>query len=212
MSRGILTDPDLPRSVTFSGKEWGIRWGFRTGMLLDCMFHDKRKTEQENLADMINLFYWNPVEVVACGAQEAVDAMMAFLSGKRGESKAAPEKQEKSQKAQKRAYDFDQDADVILGDFLHYYGIMLHRMKNDELHWWEFVSLFRGLPEKSTIHTYMYYRTCDLKGLGKDEAKRIRRMRAQIRIRETYEDAELSSAKRLEKRNERWLNIASRYK
>ena len=212
MSRGILTDPDLPISVTFSGKEWGVNWDFRTGMRLDGMIHDKRKTEQENLADMINLFYWQPVEAVACGAQEAVDAMMAFLSGKRGENKAIPEEQEKPQKAQKRAYDFDQDADVILGDFLHYYGMNLCRMKDGALHWWEFVSLFRGLPESSTIHTYMYYRTCDLKGLGKDEAKRIRRMRAQIRIRETYEDAELSSAKRLEKRNERWLNIANRYK
>lgn len=210
MTHGILIDPDLPESVIVSGKQHDIHWGFRTGMLLDSMVNDKRKTEQENLADMVNAFYVDPVAAVSCGAQEAVDAMVTFLSGRR--KRVISENAEQERKEERRAYDFDQDADVICGDFMYYYGLPLHRLKNEDMHWWEFIALFKGLPEGATIHTYMYYRTCDLKGLEKAEIKRIRRIRKKIRILEDYEDKELSSAKRLEKRNERWLKIANRYK
>lgn len=208
----ILLNPELPKTVTVGGREIPVNWGFRTGMRMDCMRFDKRKTDAENLADMVNAFYINPSQALSSGPQAAVDAMLVFFS--RGSYKP-PEKDAKSHEGSKgqtaRAYDFAQDADIILGDFFSNYGMMLNRIDDEDLHWWEFMAMFSGLPEKSTIRTYMHYRTCNLSGLSKNEQKRIRKIRSRIRIREDYEDVELSQAKRLEKRNERWLAIAKGY-
>ena len=208
----ILLNPELPKSVMVGSSELPVRWGFRTGMRIDCMRFDKRKTDAENLADMINTFYINPAQALSDDPQKAVDAMLGFFSRGSYKTPAKDDGGQEGTKAQMpRAYDFAQDADTILGDFLSNYGMMLNRMDDEDLHWWEFVALLSGLPDKSTIRTYMYYRTCPLQGLSKSEQRRIRKMRAKIRIREDYEDRELSQAKRLEKRNERWLAIAKEY-
>ena len=208
----ILLNPELPKTVMVGGREMPIHWGFRTGMRMDCMRFDKRKTDAENMADMVNAFYVNPSQALLHGPQSAVDAMLIFFS--RGSYKPAGKDAESHEGAAgqtARAYDFAQDADTILGDFFSNYGMMLNRMDDEDLHWWEFMAMFSGLPEKSTIRTYMFYRTCSLSGLSKNEQKRIRKIRSRIRIREDYEDEELSQAKRLEKRNERWLAIAKGY-
>ena len=85
---------------------------------------------------------------------------------------------------------------------------MLNRLQDEDLHWWEFMALFSGLPESTTIKRYIEIRTCSLNGLPEAERKRIRKLRSRIRIQREIKDADLSPAMRLQKRNERWLEYA----
>jgi hypothetical protein len=92
-----------------------------------------------------------------------------------------PEKKE-SPKSTKQAYSFEMDSAAIYADFWRYYKINLWE---DALHWWIFRSLLEGLPEKSEFKQRVYYRTCDLKELSKNEKKRILKIRDRIAIKDT---------------------------
>lgn len=59
-----------------------------------------------------------------------------------------------------RAYDFEQDAEMIYAGFYAAYGISLTTV--DFLHWWEFMALLMGLPDTTQMGRIMYYRTVDL--------------------------------------------------
>lgn len=204
----ILLRDTLPSTVTIAGVQHPIRWGFRTGMKLDCMRNDARKTKAENIIDMVNAFYVDPPTALSVDPRQAVNEMLIFFTRGAYEPPSKENKSAKKQKATPRAYDFSVDGDVILGDFMAHYGMMLNRYNDEDLHWWEFMALFSGLPEKSTIHQYMYYRTANLQGMTKAEQSRIKKVRAKIRIRKDYGDRDLTPAKRLENRNGRWLAIA----
>lgn len=58
--------------------------------------------------------------------------------------------------------DFKHDADYIYAAFLQAYGINLI---NADMHWFEFLALFRALPEETAMQKIISYRQYD----GKDE-------------------------------------------
>lgn len=96
--------------------------------------------------------------------------------------------------SKKRAYSFAFDAEAIYSDFSRYYNVDLTDVK---LHWWKFRALLAGLPNESTFKERIYYRTCDLKGLSKNEKKRISEIRKHIEIKTEDNKQNIS----LEKRN-----------
>lgn len=79
------------------------------------------------------------------------------------------------QRATKKAYCFEQDADLIFAAFYGQYHIDLSDAEG--LHWWKFRALFRGLPSDCELVKVMGYRTADLKGMGKAQKKLYEKMR-----------------------------------
>lgn len=77
--------------------------------------------------------------------------------------------------SRKQSFDFDQDADYIYASFASAYNIRLDTIPY--MHWWEFLSLFYGLPENTVIKRIMYYRTCDENKLSKHEKAHVLEMR-----------------------------------
>ena len=75
-----------------------------------------------------------------------------------------------------RAFDYEQDANLIYAAFYATYGISLTTV--EFLHWWEFLALFEGLPEETLIKRVMYWRTVNLAELPKEERKHVQKMRA----------------------------------
>ncbi len=63
------------------------------------------------------------------------------------------------------SYDFAIDGPLIYAAFWQAYGIDLN---NVELHWWEFMALFRGLPEECRICKIMEYRTANTSKMPKE--------------------------------------------
>lgn len=64
--------------------------------------------------------------------------------------------------AKERLLDWQADSAAIWADFRICAGIDLDRM---ELHWWEFMALFRALPESASIKQTMALRAMDLSGI-----------------------------------------------
>lgn len=94
----------------------------------------------------------------------------------------------------KRCYSFALDAETIYSDFSRYYNIDL---TTEHMHWWKFKALLMGLPTDSAFKERIYYRVCDLKGLPKKEQQRIKKIRAEIEIKEHNASAKQT----LEERN-----------
>lgn len=85
--------------------------------------------------------------------------------------------------AAKRAFDFEQDANLIYAAFYATYGICLSTV--EFLHWWEFMALFEGLPDTTLIKRVMYWRTADTSGMSKQERKHIQHMRRLFALKES---------------------------
>lgn len=58
-----------------------------------------------------------------------------------------------------KSYDFVQDADYIYSAFMQIYGINLRQIK---MHWWEFLALFKSLPEGTMLSKIIDIRTKDI--------------------------------------------------
>ena len=62
------------------------------------------------------------------------------------------------------------------------YGINLQKIKNEELHWWEFLALFDSLPDDSKIVKIMYWRTCSTSGLPRKEVERLNELKERYKL------------------------------
>jgi hypothetical protein len=109
----------------------------------------------------------------------------------------------KPAKSTKPAYSFEVDAPSIYADFLRYYKIDL---TTADLHWWKFRELLAGLPTDSAFKERVYYRTCELKGLSKNEQKRIKEIRKQIEIPTVEKGGKIT----LEERNKQMLEYVKK--
>ena len=91
----------------------------------------------------------------------------------------------------KKVLDFKKDFWAIWADFKTYNGIDL---KKEELHWWEFMSLFYSLPQSSQIKKRIEIRDLSLGEISKIKdnktRREIRRMKELFSL-EPLEDDEL---------------------
>lgn len=82
-----------------------------------------------------------------------------------------------------QAFDFNEDASLILSSFLVCYGIDLTKC---DMHWWKFLALLRSLPIESDFMKVVRLRVCDTAKIADDELRRrVRRAKASMRIRHT---------------------------
>ena len=107
----------------------------------------------------------------------AVYALGGFLEMRVDRS----DSEEHSESVPKQLYSFEQDADCIYSAFREVYGINLQTVPY--MHWWEFQTLFIGLPEKTEIKQRIMYRNTDLRDIkDKDERKRIQKIQRAISL------------------------------
>lgn len=204
--KSILID-QLPDEVDINGFLYPVNYGFKTGIKMDIAYHDEKCTVAERYLNMMYMFY----PQIPDDIEEALHKMIWFFTrGEYDPEQTNTENTEIPGKKEPRQFCFNQDAELILAAFLGHYGIRLNRIHDTDLHWWEFMQLFSGLPEETTIKQYIHIRTCDLSELPDTERKRIKRIRNRIRIREDIKDEELSPEMKLQKRDERWLEYAKR--
>lgn len=170
----ILTNA-LPETVEISGGAWPINSDFSIGVRFELLMQDPTLTDEERLGRALLLYYPQlPPDLPA-----ALDSLLWFYScGRdRGSEPAAPEGAAGStpQKAVKKAYCFEQDADLIFAAFWEAYGIDLNAVEG--LHWWKFRALFKALPSECEFCKVMGYRTADTKGMTKKQKELYSRMK-----------------------------------
>lgn len=148
---------------------------FRNMIQVDLILHETESNETEKtVAALYQLYPEIPKDI-----HKAVEGLAWFYTrgnaGGEGKDPAA-------KKVPKKAFDFEQDANLIYAAFYAAYNISLTTV--EFLHWWEFMALFEGLPETTLIQRVMYWRTADLTGMPKEERKHILKMRKAFALKE----------------------------
>lgn len=141
---------------------------YRNMIQVDLILHDPAINETEKIvAALYQLYPDLPGDI-----HKAVEGLVWFYT--RGNA-VGDGKDSGTKKAAKKAFDFEQDANLIYAAFYAIYGISLTTV--NFLHWWEFMALLEGLPETTLLQRVMYWRTVDVNGLPKHEKKHVLKMR-----------------------------------
>lgn len=198
----ILTS-SLPETVDISGTDWPINTGFYTGVEFELLMQDHALNDEERLSRALSLYYPTlPPDLAA-----ALDRLLWFYSCGRYKEQKAPteETPAKLKKRKKKAYDFDQDADLIFAAFWAVYGIDLNAV--EDLHWWKFRALFSALPSECEFCKVMGYRTMDTKGLSKKQKQHYEKMRQLYALKN---EVDVGAAMTLVERNQRMRDYVDR--
>lgn len=193
MNCNIMID-DLPKTVEVCGKVYDINYGYRACMLIEIDMFSDREDEQKIL-DALNIFY---LENIPPDRNEAMEKLLWFYRCGVPEEKSN-HSGKNLRRTPKRAYCFETDAGRIYAAFRTQYSINLNKTKSNALHWWEFMAMFESLSEDLLISRIMFYRTADLKGMGKNQKAFIKKMRELYPIK--HESSSLDDRAKLAKRN-----------
>ena len=147
----------LPTSFSIDGKKYEFNYDFRTSILFCLLMQDTELTEEQKILQGLQLYY----PEIPDNVEEAYKKILYFYS--RGKDIEDNKKVKQGKRIFKRnnnkAYDFETDSDLIFSAFMTQYHINLNR---ENLHWWEFMSLFNSLKDDTEIVKIMNYRTIDV--------------------------------------------------
>lgn len=141
LSKRIMQD-----SITVHGREYRIKTDFRLWLSFGRLLKEKPA-----LTDFDYLYEFDGITPVApSDRQGGIQEMIKFFNPRQPLPRAT-----RGESAQ--VVDFNQDSDLIFAAFMECYGINL--LKAD-MHWHEFLALFRGLHE-TKLNEVMGYRGFD---------------------------------------------------
>mgnify|MGYP004511271969 CR=1 FL=1 len=163
----ILVDK-FPDTVCVNGEDFLIETDFREWIRFIKLIEDENISWQMKCRLLLQ-WYRNGIPD---DLETAVYALGDFLAMK---TETTEEQDEGVSSNSKQLYSFEQDAECIYSAFREVYGINLQTIPY--MHWWEFQTLFVGLPEKTEIKQRIMYRSIDLRTIkDKDERKRIKKI------------------------------------
>lgn len=168
----LLYEP-LPDSIPVGGSDREILTDFRDWLKFGDLLKDDALKDAEKLDFMRNWFVEIPDEMTA----EMFIGLRDFCVTKALE----PDREETEQDGLRKppTFDFRLDAAFVIADFLRFYNVNLLTIAY--LHWWEFMSLLRALPDESQVFRRIAIRSADLSKITDKDRKRAV-MEAQIRI------------------------------
>lgn len=167
----LLYEP-LPDSIQAGGSDFKILTDFRDWLKFGDLMKDEALEDIEKLDFMRNWLVEIPEEMTA----ELFTGLRDFCAARELE----PDRDEPEEHPRKApTFDWKLDAACVLADFRRFYQIDL--LKIPYLHWWEFLSLLRALPDESQVFRRVGIRSADLSKITDKEKKRAV-MEAQMRI------------------------------
>lgn len=153
---------------------------FRNMIQVDLILNDPDINDVEKTAAALYQLYPD----IPRDIHKAVEGLAWFYTRGnaigRGKDKGA-------KKSPRKAFDFEQDANLIYAAFYATYNISLTTV--DFLHWWEFMALFEGLPETTLMQRVIYWRTVDVANLPKHEKNHVLKMRKTFALKEVEKPA-----------------------
>lgn len=153
---------------------------FRNMIQVDLILNDPDINDVEKTAAALYQLYPD----IPRDIHKAVEGLAWFYTRGNAIGKG---KDKGAKKSPRKAFDFEQDANLIYAAFYATYNISLTTV--DFLHWWEFMALFEGLPETTLMQRVIYWRTVDVAGLPKHEKKHVLKMRKTFALKEVEKPA-----------------------
>lgn len=160
----LLID-EVPTTVIIDDVEFEINSDFRISMMFELLINDPELSERERLYQTLILYY----PIIPSNLEAAVDKIMWFYKcGKEEQEENNNTNKSSGKKTVKKIYDYEHDSEIIFASFMKSYNINLQR---DNLHWWEFKSLFDNIDEDSKLYKIMEIRSVNLNQI-KDKDKK----------------------------------------
>lgn len=160
----LLID-EVPTTVIIDDVEFEINSDFRISMMFELLINDPELSERERLYQALILYY----PIIPSNLEAAVDKIMWFYKcGKEEQEENNNTNKSSVKKTVKKIYDYEHDSEIIFASFMKSYNINLQR---DNLHWWEFKSLFDNIDEDSKLYKIMEIRSVNLSQV-KDKDKK----------------------------------------
>lgn len=150
----ILTDA-LPDKVDICGEMYAVKTDFRTWLRFDELVTES-VTDESNILEIIQTCLILDEKKLTGTWIDVIAALFKFYAGSAAGKKG---KGKESGSGKRRVYSFTHDAELIYAAFLGQYGIDL---QTADLHWWQFLALFRGLCGDHRICEIMNIRDMDL--------------------------------------------------
>ena len=182
----LLYEP-FPDAVTVSGRSCPVVTDFRDWMKFTDLLSDDSVPDEALPLLTVHWFLRPP----AVCTRAHFDALLDFCQAR----EIMPEQNQTSEPALRKppVFDWKLDAPFLLADFRQFYQIDLLHIPF--LHWFEFLSLFRGLPQNAQSKERIYYRGCDISQISdKHERDRILKIRQMIALPFSMSDEEIGSA------------------
>lgn len=160
----------LPETVDIDGIEYRINSDFRISILFELLMQDDELGKCQKLVQGLRLYY----PEIPHNVTMAVDKMIWFYrcgkeTGNGGHGSGSGRA--------KQIYSFEYDDDYIYAAFLEQYGIDLQDI--EELHWWKFRALFRGLSEDTEFVKIMGYRSVKITSkMSKEQREFYKKMQS----------------------------------
>lgn len=160
----------LPETVEIDGAEYRINSDFRISILFELLMQDDEVGKRQKLVQGLQLYY----PEIPHNVTMAVDKMIWFYrcgkeTGNGGHGSGSGRA--------KQIYSFEYDDDYIYAAFLEQYGIDLQDI--EELHWWKFRALFRGLSEDTEFVKIMGYRSVKITSeMSKEQREFYKKMQS----------------------------------
>lgn len=175
----LLYEP-FPDSITADGKDFQILTDFREWLGFADMISDKSISSEER-ASLCGRWITPEPEIITAGI---VSGLIGFLRGDGLEPDPQEDGEEDDSEPEQDIpkpplLDFCIDAKYIIGDFRRFYNIDLLRV--EYMHWWEFLSLLRALPDESMTMRRVILRGTDLNNIP-DKRRRAQIAKAQRQI------------------------------
>lgn len=138
----------LPKTAEIGGTVYPINVDFRDILEILRYLNDESRPLYLRWQIALGLFYDG--EIPYCDQQEAMQYLSEFISYGQPEGKPGP-----------KLMDWDQDAQMIIGDINKVAGIDVRGV--DFVHWWTFLSYFYGIGE-GQLSTVVSIRSKQSKG------------------------------------------------
>lgn len=161
----------LPRKIEVKNTKYKVRTDFKTWINVESILTDENIPSNFKLfviANNLDLFYGNE-KIFKEPMDAVINGILSFWRMfKESDSKGT------SNASNDRAYDYEQDFDLICAAFKQQYDINLRR---EQMHWFEYKSLFDGLTKETQFIKIVGYRTMDLNKVPKEQRKEYRRLK-----------------------------------
>ena len=150
----ILTDL-LPEKVTVDGEECYMKTHFKRWIEFELIMTNPKLSDEIKLAAILPLCF----KKLPSDVEKAVKACMKFYCGNvKGDRSSA-----------KTNYSFLHDAELIYAAFMSQYGIDLSK---ENMHWYKFRALFKGLKSDNKISEVMQLREMNLSEIKDADMRR----------------------------------------
>lgn len=149
-----------------------LKTNYRQGIKYELLMQDNELTVEEKIDLALNIFFYKQDLAKIKKEEELIsfleDIIWFYRCGKKETKKT-----NKTRKG-KQIFSYDFDADIIYSAFFQQYNIDL---QVENLHWWQFKSMFESLTDETQIVQIMQYRATDLSKIkDKTERKRIKEL------------------------------------